>query len=191
MNKLMKQFTVIIALLSLSLSVQSAMLFIDPDEQFATVGSSVSVDIKIMNLSPDEAVGTFDFNISFDVDKLIFDSVDFGTGLDLGSFTSWQDWSIPDPVLWPNIININELSFESPADLFEFQPDDFTLATLHFTTTDFGVAMVDFANVWALGDQWGDPLMFTSAPGSITIPEPSSLAVLCLGLLLLRRKLTR
>ncbi|MGF1765385.1 PEP-CTERM sorting domain-containing protein [Aliivibrio kagoshimensis] len=189
MNNLIKKLAVIITLLSLSLSAQAAMLSMDPDNQFTGLGDSVSVDIRIQDLQPHESVGDFDFDIIFDDTKLILDSVAFGAGLDLGNLTSWPDWSIP--ALSPNIININELSFESPADLFEFQPDDFTLATLHFTTTDFGVAMVDFANVWALGDQLGDPLMFISAPGSITIPEPSSLAVLCLGLLLLRRKLTR
>ncbi|MBL4828622.1 MAG: hypothetical protein JKY55_01805 [Aliivibrio sp.] len=185
MNNLIKKLALGIALLSLSVSAHAAFISMTPDNQFVNIGDSVSVDIRMHDLLPSESVGDFDFDIVFDATKLTLDSVDFGEDLHLGSFMDIQNWFQSGP----NMLTMYEVSFESAQDLFDLQLDDFILATINFTTTDFGVATVDFDNVWALGDQYGDPMMFTAFSGLITIPEPGTIAVLLIGLLLLRRKL--
>jgi len=102
----------------------------------------------------------------------------------LGSITSTTTGAVS--------VELFELSFDLVADLNDLQAADFVLAKLTFDAIGAGMSSLTFLNV-VLGDANGDPLTADLGTGGVTVesaasaavPEPSSIILVALGLLML------
>jgi len=89
------------------------------------------------------------------------------------------------------MVNLLELSLDAPDVLNDFQADSFVLATFLFDTLSPGQSTLSVVRL-ELADANGDLLSADIQPGSITvsalnaIPAPSSLALLVVGMAMLR-----
>lgn len=172
-----------IALLFSAVHAHAIILAFEPAMQEVAVGDSVDVGIKISELGDfaPASLSTFDIDIGFDATILALNSVVFGDPvlgdqLDLfflGSLTSVTPGA--------GIVNLFELSFDDPFDLDTLQAGSFTLAMLTFDTLIAGTSALDIT-INALGDALGAPLSADVQSGSITVPEPATLALLGIGL---------
>lgn len=169
---------------------QAITIGFEPATQEVRVGTSVDERLVISGLGDGTApsLSTFDLNISFDTALLAFSGVTFGDPnlgdqLDLlgfGSITSVND-SIAGTV------NLFELSLDDPSDLDDLQAGSFTLAVLSFNALSAGTTVLDIS-VIDLGDALGGLLVVDTQSGSVMVssrpvPEPSSLLLICIGLL--------
>lgn len=149
---------------------QAATVSITPATPEANLGGSVLVTVDIADLGIGGApkVGVFDFDFSYDAGVLSFSDVSFGAGLDvlsLGSIQLWDD-------VTPGLLNVFELSFDMPEDLYTLQPDAFTLFTLSFDAIGAGVSNLGLT-INALGDEFGEALAADVFGSSVTVaPVP-------------------
>ena len=96
-----------------------------------------------------------------------------------------------DPILGDQL-DLFKLSFDGVDDLKNLQAPDFILAKLSFDAIGAGTSSLTFSGV-TLGDANGDPLTADLGTGSVTVesavsaavPEPSSIILVALGLLML------
>ena len=147
-------------------------------------GSSFNVGASISGLGNfmPNSLSSFDLNINYDASLISFNSVAFGDQLDLlelGSITSFDAAS-------QGVINLFELSLDSPADLDTLQPGAFPLATLSFNAVGIGTSPLGIT-VNALGDAIGAPLTASlqNTSVSVIVPESSTMpyALVCIGLI--------
>ena len=199
-----KMLITICGLLALVLVNQASAvptLSLSPASQTASNGDTVYLDLIINGLgdyAPD-SLGDFDVDISYDAAVLSFQN--YSLDVFLGDEFSGEaiDFSLGD--LGGGIVNIAELSLLEP-DAFtclfciapfldDIQPSSFSLATLEFHVDALSAGSsttVGIDTVYVLGDGYGLPLTLggTSdavirAPSS-SVPEPTTLALLSLGL---------
>lgn len=184
-NRLITAFGIALAI-CVALPASAITIEFNPSSQSVNVGSTTTVDLIISGLGDGAApsLGTFDLDIDFDSSILAFNSATFGNQLDL--FGLGDINAVTSGV---GIINLFELSFESAADLDSLQAGAFTLATLSFTALNDGSSTLGIS-VNALGDSIGDPLQAELIAGNIssisginTVPEPSSLLLVGIGML--------
>ncbi len=182
-------------LLAYASPAHSIAIDVIPDFQEVDVGTSVSVDITISGLDDTTApsLSSFDLDIDYDPTRLFFTGVggvSFGDQLDLFGLGSIRviDDSAAD------IVNLFELSLDSPDDLNNLQLSSFSLATLTFDTIGAGTSAMTVA-INALVDANGDPLTADLQGASINavavsaVPEPTTALLMVAGLTaLLRRK---
>ncbi len=178
-----------IGLLSASSGAQAITLGLDPSNGSVSVGSSVSVNLLISDLTDSAApsLGTFELDVLFDPGLFSLMGVTFGDpvlGDQLDLFAAGSLSGYDDSV--PGIVNVFEISFDTPADLDDLQAGSFTLATLTFEALAEGTSSLGTANL-IFGDSLGDPLGVDVSPGSITatLPEPAAMTLVVLGTLLL------
>ncbi len=170
-----------------SFSAQAAIINVAPNVPTIDQGNAVTVDITVSGLGDGTApsLGVFDLDLFFDNSILGFNSVTFGSQLDLFGFGSLQldDSSIAGTV------NLFELSFDLPGDLDTLQAPDFVLASLVFDTLAAGTTDLLVA-VNSLGDSLGDPLSssinnssleVTSVTVPTPVPSPASSWLILLG----------
>lgn len=175
-------------LLLVSGTSQAITVSFDPTAQTVATGSSFSVKLGISGLGNGAApsLGTFDLDIGYNSSLLSFTSVSFGDPVlgdqldlfSLGSFTSSSNTT-------PGTVNVFELSFDSVADLNTLQAANFTLATFTFSALSGGISPLSIS-INALGDANGDPLVATTASGSVTVtavPLPAAAWLFGSGLL--------
>ena len=160
---------------------QAILLEFDPPTNNVTLGASGDVDLVISGLGDGVApsIGAFDLDVDFDPAIVELTGVVFGTELDLFGLGSIQGVSGGS-----GSVNIFELSFDSVSDLDALQPGAFILATLTFDTLAAGTSSLVISPE-LLGDSIGLPLSADTDTGSITVrsvPEPTTLALLSLGL---------
>lgn len=179
------------ALLALATMPASAiMLNLQPSLQTATPGDNISLDLVItgLNAGGPDSLGDFDIDIEFDSSALSFQSYSLGTSLgDLGLFEAW-DFSLGGSI---GSVNLSEVSYLTPSSLDAIQSDTFTLATLDFKVDTLAVGSsttVFFDTIWALGDSFGNPLQVqalnnATIKNGVTVPEPTTLALMTLGLI--------
>jgi hypothetical protein len=151
-----------------------------PTSQTVGVGQPVTVDILISGLGAGSppSVGTFDLDISFDPAILTPTGVTFGSFL--GNPGDPAE-TITDFNFLPGIVDLAELSFLSPAELDGLQPASFSLATLSFDTLAKGTSPLTFSQI-IVDDAFGGKLTVDPVGGRITVPEPSTLLLLGLGI---------
>lgn len=156
-----------------------------PTTQTAGPGDTISLDLTIAGLgdfAPD-SLGAFDVDILYDTTALTFDNYTLGSFLGDEFSGEVLDLSLGD---LGGFINVAELSLLLPSELDAIQPDTFTLATLDFTNLlvegEFTTVAID--TVYALGDGFGYGLTLdgTSDAHISSVPEPSTLVLMSLGL---------
>ncbi|MCI0538409.1 MAG: cohesin domain-containing protein [Verrucomicrobiales bacterium] len=160
---------------------------LQPSPQIIGVGDPASMELVISGLGnfSSPSLGAFDFDLSYDPAILSAVSLTFGTFLSPGILGSLQ---FSDLTL-AGLMHLDEVSFESPTDLNDAQPDTFTLATLGFTGLAPGISSIDFTFA-SLSDEQGQSLIgFSTTSGSIEVarrpPVPdlgSTTSLLLLGI---------
>jgi hypothetical protein len=193
----------IFGLLALVLVGQAAALptlSLLPASQTAVAGDNVSLDLVIDglgNFAPD-SLGNFDVEIGYDAAVLSFQSLTLGAFLGDVGLGEAIDFSLGD---LGGVVNVAELSLLDPDPfsgpsffgpyLDDIQPGSFTLATLDFHVDILAPGSsttVSISSVNILGDGFGNLLTLDSTNDAvirgpqISIPEPSILALLGLGL---------
>lgn len=151
-----------------------------PSSQSVSVGSATTVDLIVSGLGDSIApsLGTFDLDIGFDGSVLDFSGATFGNQLDL--FGLGDSNAVTSGVA---TVNLFELSFESVADLNNFQADSFVLATLSFNALSSGSSPLSIS-INAFGDSNGDPLQADLVMGSVgVVPEPANMSLMGIGVL--------
>lgn len=193
--------TNLLAALGIAVALWTAMpasaitLGFTPSSQSINLGNTATVDLVISGLAAGAApsLGAYDVDVGFDPAVLNFMGAIFGNQLDLFGLGSFQFVTTG-----AGLINLFELSFDSPAELDSLQADSFILATLSFDTLSAGNSLLSLS-VNALSDANGDELQSVQIePGSITsnrvvgtVPEPSSLPLMGIGLLALVTLVTK
>jgi hypothetical protein len=164
-------------------------LALSPSDQVVVPGL-VSFDVNIAGLGAGGAptVGSFDLTLAFDAALLLPASVSFGNLLGNPALLE----ALTDQIFLPGAIEFAEVSLLPPATLDALQPVSFRLATLTFQTLSPGTGSLNFSAI-TIDDNFGVKLPVTPTGGNITvIPEPASVGMLLVGLLLasgaIRRK---
>lgn len=176
-------------LLITTVDVMSASIDFLPTSNTASVGNSINIDIFISDLGNTSApsLGAFDLNLNYDASILGFNSVVFGSGLDLfgfGTINGFSDLS--------GITNIFELSFDSESELNSLQLDSFLLASVSFNAIAAGNSLLSLSGL-DFADGAGDPLTIVASTANVTVgsvtsvPEPSAIWLLSIGLPLIYR----
>jgi len=204
--KILKSLVFTLSLLYASVSSAGLMLWLDPVFQVTSgTGDDVSVMLMAGGLG-DKAplsLSAFDLDIHFDPSVLSFTSYTFFDGLgDLGLFEA-EDYSFGE---WlAGTIGLAEGSYLTEAELDGVQPGTFALAELFFHVDAMGLGESTTVSVhpltvpFAFADAAGDSLDVTVTGAAIigtlggagqTVPEPTTIVLMGLGLLALfaRRK---
>lgn len=163
-----------VLLLSPPAIVKAAMISFDPLTQNVTAGSAANVALLITGLGEGQepSLGAFDLAVHFDHTIIAFSSLSFGDPalgdqLDLGGVGSVSGFDAGTP----GIVNLFEVSLDSPADLDSLQAGSFILATLAFNGLAPGASSLNIS-INALGDALGDSLSAEIASGSINVAVP-------------------
>ena len=193
MNNIIKgPLIAVLGLIVLALGSTNASAIIigfEPSSQTTTPGDTVSLNLVASDLGS-SLVGDFDINIAFDDTALSFLSYNLGFGLGDTTFFEADDFSFGD--LGGGLINLSEVSYLFDFELVPLQPGtSLTLATLDFMVDVLAPGSsttVSVDTVWAIGDEFGDPLAVTALNDGVIrnpqvgVPEPSVLALMALGL---------
>ena len=178
-QKLARRISAAVVVLVLSGSAHAAVISIDPVAQDVKLHSSVTVDINISGLAAGAApsLGAFDIDLNFDPTILSFSSATFGAGLDpvgIGTFNGATDFG-------GGLLNLFEVSLTPTVFLDLFQSDAFTLAQVTFEAIGAGLSDLGLS-VLALSDGDGNSIGAETVGATVSVPEPSTLALLGLGL---------
>lgn len=182
---------------------QAILLAFTPSFQTVASGSPATVSLSIAGLGGSAtALGGFDLDLGFNPAILSLRGVRFGDPslgdqLDLGGSSalicsSGYDTSPSCPAdLIGGVVNLLELSLDAANVLNDYQTDSFVLATFLFDTLSPGQGTLSVDRL-VMADAFGAPLIADIQLGHITvfatnvIPEPSSLALLVIGMVILR-----
>jgi hypothetical protein len=168
------------------------VLQISPASQAVALGSQLSLAVDISGLGGGVALGVYDIDLAFDPTVLSYNSILFGTQLDLFGLGDIQS-ATPGS----GLVNLFELSLESASDLNSLQASAFTLAILTFDTLAPAANSPVTLSVNALGDGSGNSIAAALDNGAVSVtsatttPEPGSASLLLTMLpvlLLLRTK---
>jgi hypothetical protein len=124
-------------------------------------------------------------------DPLLFEIVDIvwgdsikGNQLDINGLGSLQLSNLSVA----GLLNMVELSFDAPSDLEAQQADTFNLFSVVFSAIGKGTGVFS-GNFHALSDGYGDSIFVdtinTLEVKTISVPEPSGLLIMCIGLIAL------
>ena len=197
----MKNIFRLFSIFCLGVSFNANAISIDliADNTAINLGDSVEVQVRISGLDGNPALGVYDVNFNYDASLFSLGNVSWGdtlqgNQLDLLGFGSLQDSNGGNG--W---LNLFELSFDGAMDLEMLQAGEFTLFSILFNAIAIGHGEFSLtAN--ALGDAYGNDLLIGSLTStqvnvnSVSVPEPTSVLLLLLGLLAvaaLRAKLVR
>ena len=179
------------------LPAKAILLSFEPASQIVPVGEPVSVDLVISGLEDYTApsLGAFDLDIHFDPTILAFDSATFGDPVLGDQLDIWGLGLNPMGTIVPvpGVLDIWEVSLDTPDDLNNFQVGSFTLATLTFSTLTVGASSLEII-INSLADAYGNPLSADAQSGVIApVPEPATFILIGFGLggigILRRRKI--
>lgn len=189
MNTFFTRFTLTVLLL-VSLPTQAITISFNPITSTTTVGSSFDVALVISDLGIGVApsLGVFDLELSFnpaiiDISSLFFGDPLLGDQLDLSGMGSFNN-VVTQGV---GLVEIFELSYDTPDDLNRLQADKFTLATLSFSGISAGVSSLGVIPI-SIGDANGDSLAVNVMNASVivsSVPEPATWTLLGLSALIM------
>ena len=154
------------------------------------VGDTIVMELWISGLTDIDLAG-FDLGLSFAPAVSSYQSTDFAPELSDQDFILLDDWLVN-----PGELNLSGVSL---APDLSAQADALRIATLRFTALSAGSSWLSF-NYSLLSDEFAEAFDSTSFGATInvsnrpaTVPEPSALLLLMLGIcgLLIRTKLAR
>jgi hypothetical protein len=149
----------------------------------ASLNQQSTVDISISGLGSGGApsVGAFDLDLFFDPALLAVSTVTWGTGLDIFGLGS-----IRAATLSSGLLNLFELSLDTPSAVDALQPTAFLLASIAFDGLGTGASPLSLS-INAVGDANGASLPTSVFYGSVsnTVPEPATFALCLLALALM------
>ncbi|MEQ1530416.1 MAG: cohesin domain-containing protein [Methylococcales bacterium] len=164
----------------------------------ATIGieQTLNVSIDITGLDVNTALSSYDLSLVYDptvlhLDNAVFGDPILGDQLDLAH----SGLNTPSAAVGPNSINLIEFSLDSSADLLNLQADQFTLATLVFTSLSPGNSPLDLT-LSSLADSEANDLTATTLNNSVAVsavPVPAAFWLFGGGLAVLwaKRKPTK
>jgi hypothetical protein len=171
-------------LLSTSGFAESAItLGVTPLSQSA---SSIGVGITISGLGAGEApsLGSYDLDLNFDDSHLEYVGTRFGDPV-LGDELDVLDFGANVTSVGSSgsgVLNLFELSFDSPEDLNTLQADNFILAVVTFNFLQAGSSPLSLV-VNALGDADGNALTASVSSATVApVPLPSAFWLMATGL---------
>jgi len=197
MNKLLRIMFASI-LLTTSVGANANLLSVELDNTSYGVGDTVVASVYFSDIEQDGLgqipLAAYLFNLMFDDSLLAFDSINFGTSLDVGFFPSDQSSSLSGATL-----TIEEFSYGDDLDLAAMQTSSFLLASVSFTALQAGDELLSLST-GLFSDALGTPGVFdiidvngaiVSVTAPTSVPEPSVLSLLFCGLLLLAGRRSR
>jgi len=185
-------------LLTTSVGANANLLSVELDNTSYGVGDTVVASVYFSDIEQDGLgqipLAAYLFNLMFDDSLLAFDSINFGTSLDVGFFPSDQSSSLSGATL-----TIEEFSYGDDLDLAAMQTSSFLLASVSFTALQAGDELLSLST-GLFSDALGTPGVFdiidvngaiVSVTAPTSVPEPSVLSLLFCGLLLLAGRRSR
>jgi len=163
-----------------------------PNTQTIVAGGLTTIDVRIDGLGAGIApsLGVYDIDVMFDPFVLSFVSATFGDGVLGNQLDLFGLGNVSFLTPSTGMVNLFELSLDTPADLNALQADAFVLASLSFSGLAVGTSSIGLsAN--ALGDAEGAPLAASLSTGSVVVtpstavPEPATYALLLAGFALI------
>lgn len=159
------------------------VLSIAPPSQWSKVGKQVSVDVVLSGLETgglNEILAAYDLSLAYDPSILGYAS---GTFYDLEAINLVAGGIPPNPdSSVSGVIDWNSTSYADDATLQGLQGDSLILATLVFNTLSEGTSPLSFS-YHDLTGLTALALDHTAEDGSITVPEPVTVALMGLGVL--------
>ena len=186
-----KMFVLFACFLLCSVGSASAVtLSLNPSNVTVNVGDTfdITLDAQLSdNFSVPGAISVWDVDVNYNPSQMVF------MGYSLGGFLGLSlNWSLGD--MGGGLVDLAEISLETPQWLIDNQPDPFLLATLQFECLKAGNSQI-LLTLQSVGDEIGDPInAHVGAPVSVTqvgVPEPSTCMLIVTGLLgvgVLRRR---
>lgn len=186
--------------LSLSLSANAVTIDLMADQHLINLGDTIEMQVLISGLDGEKTLGVYDLDLHYDASlfsliNLFWGDAVKGNQLDLAGAGNLQD-----SLSGSGWLNLLEVSFDDAQDLIANQADEFTLFRIVFTSIAIGSGNFFVTNN-VTGDAYGNNLIIDTISDSqvtvnnpVSVPEPSSLLMLLLGLLAvaaLRAKLMR
>ena len=188
----MKKLFIALCTLGLSFSLNTNAITIDlvANNSAINPGDNVEVQVRISGLNDMSApaLGVYDVDFNYDASLFSVSSINWGDSvkgnqLDLLGFGSAQD--ISSGFDW---LRVFELSFDDVLDLESLQAGEFTLFSVLLNAIAIGSGDFSLAT-HSLGDAYGNDLVIDHinntqvSVGSVSVPEPSSILLLLLGIL--------
>lgn len=155
----------------------AALISVAPSEQLVNPGDVFTADIVVSELTDAEDVAALDVDLGFDPEVLQLVSVSFTDALGIVDIETFSG-----TIEQPGLVNLSSVSL---AGDFSAQATSFTFATATFKAIKQGsVSELSLSNVVA-GDFYGNDLAMSSKNGSVTVPEPAGVTLLCSSMLML------
>ena len=176
---------------SFAINTQAAVINLLPSNSNISISDDVVLNVNVSGLDKSaSALGVYDLNLKFDSNLFAVKNIQFGDSskgnqLDILGFGTMQTSAIGSG--W---LNLFELSFDTPENLNNLQANEFILFRVIFTALDKGAGLFS-VNANSFGDAYGNNLLIDSISDSnvmvkaVSVPEPTSLFLLGLGLLTL------
>jgi hypothetical protein len=191
--------TIAALLLGMGSANADPIFSLEPADQDAAPTDVVSVDL-VASALPADGIGAFDVDITYDPGALSFLGYTLGSTLGgvglCGDPTDAWDCSFGD--LGGGVVNLAELSFLATVDLLALQGGGpIVLATLDFMVDVLAPGDSTLLGIfgWSISSGEADELLGSTvfAGAAIhnpdaSVPEPTTLTLFGLGLLLLRRR---
>lgn len=119
-------------------SAEAFTLSVAPDVSSVLVGDTFTVSVKVDGLTDGTApsLAAYDLDVLFDSSVLSFQSIAFGSGLDVSGLGSVNDHALTAP----GVLDVFEVSLDETADLNAQQGNAFTLFTLTFNALQAGAS---------------------------------------------------
>ncbi len=176
-------------------SVNATLFSIELDQTDFNVGQTLTANLVVSDIEKDSIgftslIADFELDLMFDNSLLSFDSLSFGEKLGDG-----LDSLQLDNVTASGILNIFELSYLLYDELLVLQDgiSKFTLASINFDIINVGSGLFSLNNIaagndigTALTDIQSNSTSFITTSGATAIPEPTSVALILVGLMLVQ-----
>ncbi|AWB56155.1 PEP-CTERM sorting domain-containing protein [Colwellia sp. Arc7-D] len=187
----MKKLLILLTFWCAAITANASMITIDIEDKTYGINDTLTANIYISELEDNfgfqSFVSSFTFDFIFEESLLDFGQVTFGDKLDIDVFFPSErtdTYTVGMP------LTISEDSYAFDIDIAQFGLSSFLLASIDFTVKGGGLAKFSFEKVDIAEFGFSHDVISaqrTSAQlgSQVTVPEPSSIAIFALALLML------